>query len=98
MTLHIYAQAYEHHESYIVGTREELAKLRDSISNALNNKSIGRSSDSLTEHFTSDGEGYDLTVKVIPNSIESKLELPYAESIERSLGRDAFSPDLVPTE
>lgn len=98
MTLHLYAQSCEHDDAYIVGTRAELAKLRDSIDAALNHKEMGRSSDSLSEHFAADGEGYDLTVKVIPDSVKSNLMLPYAENIGRALGRDSLEPYLVPTD
>ncbi len=98
MTLHIYTQSCEHDDAFIVGTRLELMKLRDSIDAALGNKAQGKSSDSLTAHFTADGEGYDLTVKVVPESVKNKLALPYAESIGRELGQDAFCPFTVPTD
>lgn len=98
MTLHLYPQEDEHDDAFIVGTRIGLIKLRDSINAALSNKYEGKSSDSLSEHFTSDGEGYDLTVKVIPFSIEANISLPYAISINRSLGRDSIVPSIVPTD
>ncbi|MDO9178626.1 MAG: hypothetical protein Q7U16_09910 [Agitococcus sp.] len=72
--------------------------LRDSINIALSNQTVGRSSDSVSAHFTSDREGYDITVKVIPMSVEINLELPYADSIGRELGRQTVCRFTVPTE
>lgn len=98
MTLHLYAQSGHHDDAYIIGTRAELIKLRNSIDAALGNRAQGKSSDSLSEHYASDGEGYDLTVKVVPESVGNSLELPYAESIGRLLGRDEIDPFSAPTE
>lgn len=98
MTLHLHAQQFEHDDAYVVGTRESLTRLRDAIDVALANKAQHKSSDALAEFFTSDGEGYDLYVKVVPVTIETQLQLPYAESIGRSLGRNEWEPVLVPTE
>jgi hypothetical protein len=98
MTLHLYAQSCEHDEAYIVGTRDDLMSLRDTIDRALANKQSGKSSDDIEKFFTADGEGYDVYVKVIPESVETELQLPYAESIGRGLGRNEWEPMLVPTE
>jgi hypothetical protein len=98
MTLHLYAQSCEHDEAYIVGTREDLVILRDTIDRALSNKQAGRSSDDIEKFFTADGEGYDVYVKVVPESVEANLQLPYAESIGRGLGRNELPPFDVITE
>lgn len=98
MTLHIYAQECERDEAFIVGSRESLTRLRDSIDTALANKAVGKSSDALAEFFAADGEGYDLTIKVVPSVVENDLLLPYAESVGRGLGRNEWEPMLVPTE
>jgi hypothetical protein len=98
MTLHVYAQSHEHDEAYLIGTRNALLELRDAIDVALSNKARRRESASVADFFTSEGEGFSLYVKVVPESIESNLLLPYAELIGRSLGRSEEMPDLVPTE
>ena len=97
MTLHVYAQSENHDDAFIIGTRLELVKLRDSITAALDNKAAGRSSDSLSDHCTADGEEYDLIVKVIPESVMWKLELPYAQRAEDETN-NRFCPFTVPTE
>jgi hypothetical protein len=98
MTLHVYAQMQEHDEAHIIGTREDLVRLRDAIEVALGNKARHCESSSFAQFFAADGEGYDLVVKVVPASVEANLMLPYAESIGRSLGRAEEMPSLVPTE
>lgn len=98
MTLHVYAQSCEHDQAYIVGTRADLVKLRDAIDGALVAREKHRSSDNVEAFFDAAGEGYDLYVKVVPESIENNLELPYADSVGRRLGRDEWTPDIVPTE
>lgn len=96
--LHVYAPSCEHDEAYLVGTREGLTKLREAIDRALGARAQHCASDAI-EHFSdSAGEGYDVYVKVVPEAIQNNLELPYAESVGRSLGRDAWTPDLAPTE
>ena len=96
--LHLYAQECEHDEAFVVGSRESLTRLRDTIDRALANKASHKSSDALAEFFAADGEGFDLYVKVVPASVEMQLQLPYAESIGRALGRNEWEPALVPTE
>jgi len=93
----VHAQQFEHDDAYLVGTRESLTRLRDTIDAALGNKAQGKSSDSLAEFFTADGEGYDLYVKVVPSSVELGLQLPYAEPLDKVLQRGR-EPNLVPTE
>jgi hypothetical protein len=88
MTLHIYAQCFEHDEAYIVGTREDMQQLRDALDRAL------ASNASSEQFFTSDGEGYSLHIQVVPESIETTLCLPYA-LVDRGLGRDEYLPWAV---
>jgi len=98
MTLHVYAQTNQNDDAYIVGTRNELAKLGLAINRALGNQSLGRSSDEVEAFVASDGEGYDLYVKVVPASVEKKLVLPYTVAIEAALDGGGWTPDLVPTD
>jgi hypothetical protein len=98
MALHVYAPSCEHDDAHIVGTRADLMKLRDAIDGALDARARHRSSDSVQSFFDSAGEGYDVYIKVVPESVENNLSLPYAESIGRSLGRNEWTPDIVPTE
>lgn len=86
-TLHVYAQASEHHECYIVGDAETLAWLRDAIDRA-----ISGSVSSFTA-FTADGEGYDLVVVRCDDATMAKVALPYTDELWRcELQREALWP------
>lgn len=98
MTLHVYAQGFGHDDAYLVGTRDDLTKLRAAIDRALAARAQRRSSEAAEQFFDAAGEGYDVLVKVVPESVENNLELPCAESTGRSPGRDAWTAELVATE
>jgi hypothetical protein len=55
--LHIYGQQYWHCDATIVGTREALETLRDTITKALEGKPAATGN-----VWASDGEGYQVTV------------------------------------
>jgi hypothetical protein len=97
MTLQVYAQEHEHDDAYIVGTREDLAALRNAIDRALVAKAEHRSSDCCMEACAADGECYDLYVKVVPESVQYKLLRPYAE-MRAEPDQGFYQPCLVPTE
>jgi hypothetical protein len=96
VTLHVYAQTSAGDNAYIVGTRIDLARLRDSIDIALGARDQRRSSDMLAEFSDASGECYDLYVKVVPAAVEQKLVLPHANWAAGSVTGE--TPDVVPTE
>jgi len=83
--LHIYAQNWEHDESYIVGNKKGLIRLRDCLNKVINsgipNNINHKESDVV---FTSDGEGYEVTCintnqDDMTRPVWTELALPYIE-------------------
>lgn len=62
--LHIYSQPCEHFEAQIVGNLAGLLELYDAIGVALN---VGGETHLADEVFATDGEGYDVIIKLFPN-------------------------------
>jgi len=62
--LHIYGPVSEHDDAYIVGTRDDLIRLRDSLGHAI---SCFTGPTSSTDHFQADGEGYKTFVIKVPD-------------------------------
>jgi hypothetical protein len=73
--LHIYSQDQEHGESYLMGDREALLRLRSMIDAAL----IDENGQAKGEFFVNDSEGYQLYIKVMPAEWMDKIQLPYAD-------------------
>ena len=65
--LHIYGQAYEHGDAFLVGNTGALKLLRDAIDQALATGQ-GQTPDTGDCLFAADGEGY--TVRVVRNDAE----------------------------
>lgn len=71
--LHIYSQPCEHFEARVVGNCAGLEILKQTIEDALAGK-VKELGDGMTyaisseEIFATDGEGYDVIVKVLPDS------------------------------
>lgn len=86
MTMHIYGQQSWHDSSYIVGTREDLVKLRDAIDAA-----IGL--EKKTQMFyVNDGEGYDVMIYRVDDHTAGRLAVPYTEEMAREQGSDKVWP------
>ena len=82
---HVYAQPSQHAEVLIEGDREALLKIRDAIDKALHS---GQDTDS--DHlFTSDGEGYHVTVKIRNLRYLEQQTLPYTASYAGGVWRPA---------
>lgn len=62
--LHIYSQPCEHFDARIVGNKAGLQILLQTIENALKCSDEVRTSEEL---FATDGEGYDVVVRVLPD-------------------------------
>ncbi len=75
--LHVYAQAFWHEESVIVGNREGLAALQSAIDRALQPGADWNGEQS--EVLTADGEGYNVRVRRLDDEVIDKLILPYTD-------------------
>ena len=64
--LHVYGQPFEHGDAQIVGNREALEDLRDTINTAILTGQAKTGSDGQCL-FASDGEGYDLRIVCGPD-------------------------------
>lgn len=87
--LHIYAQAWEHNDAWIVGTREGLTALRDALNRALTNE---QTAPAACLQFVTDGEGY--TCFIVPNDADwqsekwMKLYRPYTDETAKDHRKD----------
>ena len=61
--LNIYGQPMEHFDARIVGNREGLTELRDTINNALMSGQKAKTLESHDPLFASDGEGYSVLIE-----------------------------------
>ena len=78
--LHVYSQAYQHDECIIVGNREGLRALLESLRFALDGEGAVPQ---LV--FTSDGEGYDvLAVRLDSPELFDRLSMPYKDDVAPS--------------
>lgn len=74
--VHLYAQAFNHDEGWVVGNRRGLTALRDALSSVLE----GPSTLCSKQVFTGDGEGYVMLVSLSENEPNFlKLVLPYTD-------------------
>lgn len=69
--LHIYSQYCEHQDAYLVGNRQALIILRDTLNQVLDSNQAH-----ATGVFASDGEGYNILI--LPSEDISELRLPYS--------------------
>lgn len=93
--LHVYPQLMNHSPVQIKGTREGLLLLQKAINSLI---SKGGSPEGISTKFTtfaSDGEGFEVTVEMLPQAVFGEEVLPYVEDI--GLGcyqcRGGFSQD-----
>ncbi len=78
--LHIYAQYEWHGEARIIGNREALTALRDTIDRALNNKN----GESEMQHAVAgDGESYSVEIRRRPRDAIQQTRLPYTADYAR---------------
>jgi len=88
--LHIYGQGAWHGDVYIVGNREALEELRDTIDEALCDVPHSM------EAFVNDGEGYELKVVLHEGGWDTKswkrLAVPYFEKCAIEKREDTIVP------
>lgn len=75
--LHVYSQAFEHCEARIVGNRKALEIVKETIERALTmpitpDEMITGYTIGKEEIFATDGEGYDIAVKLLPDNPEKQ--------------------------
>jgi hypothetical protein len=87
--LHIYAQAWEHSDAWIVGNRDGLTALRDALNRALANE---KTEPVACLQFAADGEGF--ACFIVPNDADwqgekwQKLYRPYTDETARDHRKD----------
>lgn len=86
--LHLYSPAAFHEPQGIAGNREGLERLMDAIKLALELGDISQ----CGLYQTSDGEGYDLFVSLVPESDVVKMALPYTEDYAKEHREGAVWP------
>lgn len=88
--LHIYGQGAFHDNVEIVGNREALEELRDTISEAL--CGVPHS----MKAFVNDGEGYEVRVRLVGGDWDTliwhMLAVPYTEDYASENREDAIGP------
>lgn len=89
--LHVYASPYQHESPYIVGTTEALFVLRDAISAAIVNKT----SITVDDLLTNDGEGYSIVVKVLEEEKFLQLMLPYPNDKDFDWSKSGIHPSEI---
>lgn len=86
MTLHIHGQQSWHDSAYIVGTREDLIKLRDAIDAAIGLEK------KIAMFYVNDGEGYDVMIYRVDEHTAGRLAVPYTEEMAAEHASDKVWP------
>jgi hypothetical protein len=76
--LHVYAQPIWHGTAYVCGTREGIKALVDSLQRAL---AAPNGIDTSHVYFASDGESYEIKVRIVLYSEFTDLATPYTNEI-----------------
>jgi hypothetical protein len=84
--VHIWGQGAWHETVYIRGNRSGLERLKRAVDDALE---VGSAS---TEAYVSDGEGYDIDIRMVDDEDAEMLAVPYFEDIARE---DETRDDLI---
>lgn len=82
--LHIYAQEFHHGDAQIVGTRDALIRLRETIDTVLQTTSEHYKVTCSAQFYANDGEGYETTVICLPDFIAHSLPMPYTGFLPRA--------------
>lgn len=93
--LNVYSPYSYHSEAYIIGSREGLEALRDTLTKALEASSGEARSDACA---TTDDEGFRLIVAVRPDEILDSLALPYTAWMSGSHFGSQAVPGMAPHE
>lgn len=80
--LHVYPQFNNHDTLTIKGTREGLLKLQKAINALVSSGGRPEGVASNFTAFTGDGEGYGVTVEMLPEKAFEDQFLPYVDTID----------------
>jgi hypothetical protein len=83
--LHLYAQAFQHQEAWVVGTKESLIALRDTI-----NQVLESGEPKAVSAYTNDGEGYRVLVWGVSDDTVKDLRTPYVDPMGSQSGKGPF--------
>src|SRR5262245_35865908 len=78
-TLHIYGQAYWHEPVMIVGTPDAFIALQEALHAAVNLACAG-APDITTPMFVSDGEGFEVIIRVETAEAMDTYAVPYTDA------------------
>jgi hypothetical protein len=92
--VNVYGQEFYHSEATICGDIKGLTDLRDTIDKVL---AAGENSTETTGAFSSDGEGYDLQVILLPDDKMARVTPRYHDEFAPGPGHSSFTGpwDLV---
>lgn len=77
-TLHIYSPVWQHADAFIIGDRQSLENLRDSLDRVLSGEEA-----TGFNAFVNDGEGYNVRVAMFNEQEMDRLAVPYTDTMER---------------
>jgi hypothetical protein len=84
--VHIWGQGAWHETAYIRGNRSGLERLKRAVDEAL------EAGSGSAEAYVSDGEGYDIDIRIVSDKDAEMLAVPYFEDIARE---DETRDDLI---
>lgn len=84
-TLHLYAQAYQHQEAWMVGTRDGLTALRDAL-----NVALASNEPTPLTTSTNDGEGYKVVIWPVSEAKMQDFKTPYTDPMGHQAGKSPF--------
>lgn len=79
--LHLFGQIIWHDDAYIVGDRAGIEMLRDALTAALDDP---QGVSMCADVFTNDGEGYGVSIHVLPAGEMDRLAVPYTDGLARA--------------
>jgi hypothetical protein len=80
--IHIYGQAYNHSNAFIIGNYDGLMLLLRALEKTLHYEPTPNGDAVGTNFFVGDGEGYKIIIKETSNEEMAQLELPYTETYQ----------------
>lgn len=92
--LHLFGQACWHDSVHIAGDRAGIEMLRDALTAALDD---AQGVSMCADVFTNDGEGYNVSIHVLPKGEMDRLAVPYTDAIA-SASNDSLWPWRLPVQ
>ena len=87
--LHVYSQGIFHDDATLVVSHSDLPRLLAAVQDAI------RTGMSRTTFFPSDGEGFDMVVCGVEDSVFDKLKMPYTDEMAMDRREDCVIPEEV---